>query len=115
MTTSTKTARARYLDGEITFHEFYAPIAKAIGIRIPERIMAHARACKERSAFDGGLRLTFNEIPLCEWDALGRHAPNAREAFKAQGDSWSLAGMVCALKTQALIQLAAGQAPEVRS
>lgn len=113
MTTNTKTARARYLDGEITFREFYAPIAKAIGVRIPENIMARVRTCKERSAFDGGLSLTLNEIPLCEWDALGRHVPNARYAFKAQGDFWSLAGMVCALKTQALIQLETEQAQGV--
>ena len=113
MTTNTKTARARYLAGEITHREFYAPIALAIGVRIPESTMARVRTCKERSVFDGGLSLTLNEIPLCEWDALGRSVPDAREAFKAQGDFWSLAGMVCALKTQALIQLEAEQAQGV--
>ena len=114
MTTSTKTARARYLDGEISFREFYAPIAKALGVRIPESIMARVRQCRERSAFDGGQHLTLNEIPLSVWDAMGRHRDaDAQNAFKAQGDFWSLAGMVCALKTQALLQLESEQAQGV--
>lgn len=113
MTDNTKTARARYLDGEISHREFYAPIAKAIGLRIPESIMARVRECRERSSFSDGL--TLNEIPLREWDALGRHRDaRVERAFREHGDYWSLAGMVSALKTQAMMQLEAEQAGEVR-
>lgn len=109
------TPRALYLNGDISFREFYKPIAKAIGAHIPERIMAKVRACKETSAFRGDDSLTLNEIPLSVWDALGAsYAYAARDAFKAAGDFYSLAGMVCALKTQALIQLESEKAQEVR-
>ena len=108
------TPRTLYLNGDISFREFYAPIARALGAQIPESIMAKVRTCKETSIFRGDDSLTLNEIPLPVWDALGcRYIGSARAAFQAAGDFYSLAGMVCALKTQALIQLEGEKAQEV--
>lgn len=101
------TDHQRMLDGETSHHDYYRQIAAELGLRIPDAIMAKVRKCRERSAFDG--HLTLNEVPLAKWDGMaggfGGKTPERAAAFLRRGDQWSLAGMVCALKAQAIEQM----------
>ena len=97
-----KTERQRYLDDEVTHDDYYAGIARDLHLRIGADLMARVRKSKDKH---------FNDIRLSVWDNIGLcylddHA--ARAAFKARGDLWSRAGMVCALKRQAKLQLEEG-------
>lgn len=96
----TKTERQRYLDDEVSHDDYYEGIARDLHLHIGEDLMARVRLSKDKH---------FNDIPLSVWDNIGLCYFDdrvCRDVFKARGDLWSRAGMVCALKRQAKLQLA---------
>lgn len=96
-----KTERQRYLDGEVTHDDYYAGIARDLHVRIDIHLMARVRLSKDEH---------FNDIPLGEWDRYycPMPTPTTSAVFRARGDMWSKAGMVCVLKRQARLQLEEG-------
>jgi hypothetical protein len=90
--------RQQYLSKEVTHDQYYASLAEAAGITVPERIVNEARDALKR----GDEHL--NSIPLTTWDALGsRDSFNSklREELKRRGDVYSLSCGVCMRKALA--------------
>lgn len=97
MTTDKLPQRKDYMDGHISFEDFYRSVYKIAGINLAgNRILDRVRTAL--SAGDEHL----NSIPLPVWDALAHGARLAlATSFKKHGDFFSLAGGVCAMKQAA--------------
>ena len=100
--TSTEPTRQDCLDNKVTHAEYYRAVAKTAGIGPPLFTPAFLDRVRKATA-EGDEHL--NSIPLQEWDNLSCRLP-AAAAFKAHGDSTTLAGCVCLLKTVALDAIA---------
>lgn len=88
---------ADYIDGKVTFAEYYRSVNKAAGLKYPGE---HALVDRARKALANGDQ-HLNTIPIKEWDAIGANPilrTNLARAFKAHGDWLTLANIVCALK-----------------
>jgi hypothetical protein len=92
----TMTAREDYLNNNITFEEYYAPMVTEDLIGSVVHFFGI-----ERLNIAYSKDIHFNTIPLQEWDNIAGIVN--RQAFKNAGDSWSIAGAVCALKLAAKI------------
>jgi len=98
-TETTYPQRKDYMDGRVPFEEYYRSVYKALHLSFKESSMLPQI---KRAIARGDAHL--NSIRLMHWDALAASYLNdltKREAFKLHGDSWSLAGHVCALKQAA--------------
>jgi hypothetical protein len=103
--------RQAYLDGRVTFEEFYREVNRLAGIKFRADHWAVIEA-KEALA-QGDVHL--NSIPLRKWDLLASSVNGSRSLSKALeelGDFYSMAGGVCAMK-QAVIDAANTQLEEV--
>lgn len=88
--------RDAYLDNKITHEQYYGSVADDAGARFPED-----SAVIDEIIAEGG---DVSSIQLYRWDHMICHSCDkgkTREAFKAHGDFWSLAGHVCMLKEAA--------------
>ena len=98
MTTTTHPQRADYMNGIVTFSEFYGSVAKAAGVSLKGNPKLIARVKAALANGDEHL----NTIPLSEWDILAAGAaPQIAASLKLHGDSYSLAGGVCVMKEAA--------------
>ncbi len=91
--------RAQYMDGDATHAAYYGDLATSVGLSYAgcDWIESVRNALR-----DGDDHL--NSIPLATWDTRGAwmlQSRVARAAFKARGDSVSLAGLVCVCKQAA--------------
>lgn len=90
--------RKEYLDGSVTFEEFYSSVAKEARINFDnspdlERVVAALKAGDKH----------LNSIPLAYWDRKAAvAAPRIASALKLHGDFYSLAGGVCVMKQAAI-------------
>ncbi len=93
----TSPTRAEYLNKTVSFEDFYRAIAKDAGISFAgSDILPRVK----RALASGDEHL--NTIPLATWDIYAGAAKHATApAFKAHGDSWSIAGGVCVAKQAA--------------
>jgi hypothetical protein len=99
--------RKRYLDREITHHEYYGAIVELLGEEELQRLLPGARTpaeWRELIAADEHL----NNVPLRRWDALDYYVRSMaaradRDALRAitGSNGWSLSDSVCTLKTAA--------------
>lgn len=90
--------RKQYLDGEVTFEQFYRAVNQTAGLVFsPDHaLMPRILECLEQ----GDEHL--NRIPLNTWDRLASWAQNSlTRALKEHGDFYSLSGGVCCLKQAA--------------
>lgn len=90
--------RQDYLDGRVTFAEFYRSVYREAGLcMIGEVFLSRVRRALE--AGDEHL----NTIPLREWDGRAAAAKSAiSTSLRKHGDFWSLAGGVCTVKQLAI-------------
>ena len=93
----TQPTRRQYMDKEVSFADFYRAVNQTAGISLERNpIIAEVKTALE--AGDEHL----NTIPLQHWDAMAFSVQQAlTKAFKEHGDSYSLAGGVCAMKQAA--------------
>jgi len=91
--------RKDYMDGKATFAEYYRDVNA--GLSPPHRMRDEAFLQRVEAALaDGDEHL--NTIPLAVWDGMAQGLETTyRPRFKARGDQWSMAGMVCAMKQAA--------------
>lgn len=91
--------RKDYMDGKVSFEEYYRSVARAAGISFASASVGLLDRV-ERALAAGDKHL--NTIPLSLWDSYAIVAQHATApAFKAHGDGWSLAGGVCVAKQAA--------------
>jgi len=90
--------RQEYLDGTVTFEQFYTAIVQDAGIAFPDYLLSEVISALAK----GDEHL--NTIALRRWDVLAACAKSAiAPAFKRHGDYFSLAGGVCVMKQAAYI------------
>ena len=88
--------RQDYMDGAVTFEQYYTSIAEAAGISMAgSELMPDVKAAL--AAGDEHL----NTIPIETWDRIAAPRTWLATAFKAHGDFYSLAGGVCVYKQAA--------------
>jgi hypothetical protein len=89
--------REEYMDGKVTFAEFYTSVANEAGVSY----FAPTFLDRVRIALAAGDEL-LNSIPLDTWDRLATGAAlTIQSALKKHGDSYSKAGGVCVMKQAA--------------
>lgn len=92
------TKREQYINGEMTFEQYYTSIAKEAGVSM-ERNELMPKVVAALKAGDEHL----NSIPLATWDRMGLSpiSYHIANAFKAHGDYATAAGLVCMYKQAA--------------
>jgi len=117
MTTETIT-RARYMSGEITFHDYYGALVELLGedalraaLPLSRQGIPPARAGTARTPSEWRELLEddehLNNVPLRQWDRLdyfvrGRAARSMNAVAAITGSrAWSLSDSVCVLKETA--------------
>lgn len=89
--------RQDYLNNRCSFEDYYGDVIAGLRIHFSENFLAKVREALKTDK-------NLNNIPLEQWDAMGFPYEGAlARRFKERGDSYSLAGGVCALKTAARI------------
>jgi hypothetical protein len=98
--------RTEYLEGRISFEEFYREVNRRAGVKLS---LDHPMVQAAKKALAEGDR-HLNNIPLREWDWLASGASHSlNKALKELGDFYSVAGGVCAMKQAALDAIAGDQ------
>ena len=95
------TERERYLNGDMSFDQYYGAIADECRIAVPDSVVKVVR----KALLNGDEHL--NTIPRRRWDQIARGYMMRRElhkAFRSRGDYVTLAGTVCLVKTAARIE-----------
>lgn len=86
------TTRQQYLSGAITHEDYYTKICNDAGVAFTRNNQIVKRALKSDDEH-------YNDIELSAWDCEAFCFKQAlRKAFKDNGDSYSMAGAVCAMK-----------------
>ena len=90
--------RIDYLEGRISFDQYYGALAKELGVSFKKSPMLP----RIKAALITGDEY-LNSIPLRDWDriAIMYNSGSVNKVLKAHGDSFSLASMVCILKQAA--------------
>lgn len=90
--------RQQYMNKEVTHDQYYASLAEAAGITVPDSIVEATRnALKQGDEH-------LNSIPLHTWDMLGGNDINnfkLRAELKQRGDFYSMSCGVCMRKALA--------------
>lgn len=88
--------RKDYMDGKVTFEQYYSSVAKEAGLSMEEAGILE----RVKKALESGDE-HLNSIPLAKWDKMGANPvlrANLSRSFKKHEDGMSLAGIVCVLK-----------------
>lgn len=89
--------RKDYLDGNVTYAEYYTTLAQVAGVSFPPAFLARCAAAYA----EGDTNL--NTIPLAEWDAMARldrfNVALVTE-LRSRGDFLTAAGSVCIRKAE---------------
>jgi len=89
--------RKNYLDGKISFQDYYVSIAKDAGISFKsnQKFLTEVKLCLERND------VYLNTIKLSFWDRLSLAKANRYKidrVLRERGDFWTLSNGVCTLK-----------------
>jgi len=89
--------RQEYMDGKVSFEDYYETIAQESGISFSRS----SELPRIREALANGDE-HLNTISMTYWDNLAYAAqPSTMPVLRAHGDGWSLAGGVCIEKAAA--------------
>ena len=95
---TTEPTRKQYMDGEVSFADFYRAIYRTAGISLEGNKTLTSRV--KKALYQGDKHL--NSISREVWDGLAFSARYTLiKAFKEHGDSYSMAGGVCVMKQAA--------------
>jgi len=82
--------RTDYINGTVTHSEYYGAIAHDAGIDYSDNFIKVCLASTDEH---------MNDIDLSTWDGIAMGQRNSvKKALEERGDTWSLAGGVCAAK-----------------